>query len=839
MGNRNGPSLHSDPSNNLPQNRQAILNAVKEALEACLCVMPPKQDGSKRPYTGTWEKYQNTPPTREELRAWYKNSNLTGIGYICGKVSGNLETLDFDDKGIYQAFKEAGEKAGLSDLIEKVEDGCLEDTPKGNHLPYHCDLIAGNTKLAKRPKLPEEKKDENDKTKTLIETKGEGGYIIAAPSFGSVNPAGSYKLLRGSVKTIAKITPEERALLHDLARTFDQPEHFEKDAAKFNEQAKKAGGRPGDDFNLKATWREVLEPHGWQFVFERGGISYWRRPGKPLGISATTNYANSDLFFCFSTSTPFESERGYSKFSAYTVLNHGGDFSAAAQELAAKRYGDHRNETVDLEMWPEPLLFGEVETPELSTDLLPGFLKDYCRAVAEATQTPPGLATMFGLSTTAACLQKRFEVSPYQDDYTEPLNLWTATALESGNRKTAVKNAMTEPLTLWEKEQAEMLRPKIKEINHRRDINLQRITLLKARAAKSDTSTSDREKYLQEILQIEDETPEEIRDPRVWTDDVTPERLQGLMADHGERMALLSDEGGIFEVMAGLYSNGRANMNVFLQGHAGSPVRVDRQGRAVMLHKPALSFGLAVQPDVISDLSQGNKSRFRGNGTLARFLYCIPKSTIGTRDVTRRVVIPESMKLEYQAGIMRLMNIEPVYDEQRREQPRILTLTPDALQAWQQFSQYIESKQGPGGEYYNIQDWASKLPGAALRIAGLFHVVEYGTVSPTINRKTIELALDLCELLISHARVTFDLMEDDPSSNDAKAVLEWILARKELSFKQNEAFKKIRRFRNIERLERALKVLVSRRIIRGPMKRNTGGRPSITYDVNPEILEPV
>ncbi len=835
-GNHNDPSRYPDHSNNLPLDRQAILNAVKEALDAGLCVMPPNQDGSKRPHTGTWEKYQNTPPTREELRAWYKGSNLTGIGYICGKVSGNMEVMDFDDKAIYQAYKETTEKAGLSDLVEKIEAGYLEDTPKGIHWLYRCDRIAGSTKLAKRPKLPEEKKDENDKIKTLIETKGEGGYIIGAPTFGSVNPEGNYNLLRGSVKTIAKITPEERALLHDLARTFDQPEHFEKDAARFNEQATKAGGRPGDDFNLKATWQEVLEPQGWQFVFERGGISYWRRPGKHLGISATTNYANSDLFFCFSTSTPFESERGYSKFSAYTVLNHGGDFSAAARQLQAiKGMGGI---TVN-EDWPESLLFGEVETPELSTDLLPGFLKEYCRAVAEATQTPTGLAIMFGLSIIAACLQKRFEVSPYRDDYTEPLNLWTVTSLESGNRKTAVKTAMTEPLTLWEREQAEMLKPKIKEINHRRDINLQRINLLKAKAAKPDTSPSDREGYLQEILQIEHETPGEIRDPRVWTDDVTPERLQALLADHGERMALLSDEGGIFEVMAGLYSNGRANINVFLQGHSGSPIRVDRQGRAVMLHKPALSFGLTVQPDVISDLSQGSKSRFRGIGTLARFLYCVPKSTIGTRDVTRRGVIPESVKVEYQAGIMRLMNIEPVYDEQRREQPRILTLTPDALQVWQQFSQYIESKQGPGGEYYNIQDWTSKLPGAALRVAGLFHVVEYGTASPTINRKTIELALDLCELLISHARAAFDLMEDDPSSNDAKAVLEWILARKEPSFKQNEAFKKIRRFRNIERLERALKVLVSRHIIRGPMKRNTGGRPSIMYDVNPEILKPV
>ena len=311
------------------------------------------------------------------------------------------------------------------------------------------------------------------------------------------------------------------------------------------------------------------------------------------------------------------------------------------------------------------------------------------------------------------------------------------------------------------------------------------------------------------------------------------------MAENSERMALLSDEGGIFEVMAGLYTNGRANLNVFLQGHAGSPVRVDRQGRTVTLNKPALSFGLAVQTDIIVDLAEGRKKHFRGNGTLARFLYCLPASTIGTRDVMRRGTIPESVRAGYRAGIMVLLAIDPIYDEHGQEQPRILTLTADALKAWQRFSQYIESKQGADGEYFSIQDWTSKLPGAALRIGGLFYVVEHGTSNSTINRATMERALDLCELLICHARAAFDLMDEDPASNDAKAVLKWIVAKGEPTFKQSDAIKENRRFRTIGRLETALKVLASRHIISEPVKKTTGGRPSTVYDVNPEILKPV
>lgn len=487
-------------------------------------------------------------------------------------------------------------------------------------------------------------------------------------------------------------------------------------------------------------------------------------------------------------------------------------------------------------LWPEPLLFGELDTPEIPAESAPSWLGDFCKAVAAATQTPPGLSVMFALAAVASCLQRRFEVSPYQDEYTEPLNLWTVTALDPGNRKTAVRNAFTDPLTEWEHEEANRLKPDIKRIKHQREINQKAIEQIKARASKSDTTSAGRDSLLEEIARIEDETPEELIAPRLWVDDVTSERLQTLLVDHGGRMALLSDEGGIFEVMSGLYSGGKANLNVYLQAHAGSPVRVDRQGRSVMLTKPALTFGLTVQPDIISDLGTGSKKRFRGNGTLARFLYCLPISTIGTRDVTQRVKIQAEVKAAYNAGIRGMLEIQPIYDSKGRERPRLLTLSPDALRAWQQFSQFIEDRQGQDGEFYSIQDWTSKLPGAALRIAGLFHVVEYGADVSEINFSTIERSLDLCELLIAHAQAAFDMMGAEPANNDARIVCRWIVATGKKAFRQHEAIRAMRQFRTVARLEAALEVLTSRNIISEPRKRRSGGRPSIVYAVNPAVL---
>ena len=119
--------------------------------------------------------------------------------------SGNLEALDFDCPATYRAFVDLAIAAGLGELVERIEAGSLEETPGGGrHWFYRCDEIAGNTKLARRLKRREEMRDEHDTIAPLIETRGQGGYIVAAPSNGRVHPSGRpYRWLRGGVATIA------------------------------------------------------------------------------------------------------------------------------------------------------------------------------------------------------------------------------------------------------------------------------------------------------------------------------------------------------------------------------------------------------------------------------------------------------------------------------------------------------------------------------------------------------------------------------------------------------------------------------------------------------------
>jgi hypothetical protein len=95
---------------------------------------------------------------------------------------------------------------------------------------------------------------------------------------------------------------------------------------------------PGDDFNARAQWGQVLE--GWRHSGSQSDVEYWTRPGKRAGISATVNYSGKDNLYVWTTSTPpLEAEHSYSKFAAYALLHHDGDYKAAARDLAAKGYG--------------------------------------------------------------------------------------------------------------------------------------------------------------------------------------------------------------------------------------------------------------------------------------------------------------------------------------------------------------------------------------------------------------------------------------------------------------------------------------------------------------------
>lgn len=483
--------------------------------------------------------------------------------------------------------------------------------------------------------------------------------------------------------------------------------------------------------------------------------------------------------------------------------------------------------------WEEPILFNGVQVDDITADLLPSWLGDYARAVSKSTQTDEALAVMVGLSAVATSVQKKFVISPNRPDYTEPLCIWTVSVLQSSERKTPVFKAMTAPLFAWEKEQVQLLEAQIAETNSIRHIEQKRIDNLRQKAV-SAMEPTERERLIQEIGAIHSAMPDEVRAPRLWVGDTTPESLQDLLADNNERMAVLTDEGVIFEIMAGLYNDNKLNIDIFLQAYSGSPTRIERKSRSVSLENPALTFGITVQPTVIESLGMGSKKALRGKGALGRFLFCFPQSMMGKRKSREIVPIPVEVKLAYHDGMQRLLNFCDEVDENGAVVPRILRLEADALDIWYEFDEFVEEQLGPEGDLAVMTDWGGKLKGTALRIAGLLHLAEHGPNNPLISVKTMENALELCSLLVSHAKMAFGIIGTDGTMAEAKKIYQWMQRNGFNGFSKTTCQRALHLM--ADKLDKSLKVLEDRHIIR-KHKIDTGGRPSECYEVNPALKQ--
>lgn len=299
-----------------------VQTAASKCIGSGISVIPVGTDKRPAVIDGTrisWKEYQSRLMNEAEITAYFMEG--VGMAAICGKASGNLECIDFDLKGKYfTAWEALVSNHGGEELLKKVYT--QKSQSGGRHIMYRAqNPVSGNMKLA-----------ESVRRETWIETRGEGGYVVLAPSPG-------YSALSGRLNQLPVLTDDERDLLLSCARYLT--EHVE----EISNPCAPGGDRPGDEFNRRASWDEVLTPHGWQFARKSGPRGHWVRPGKKVrdGISGTTGNGPKDLLFIHSSNCGvLEVNRSYNKFSAYAMLNHSGNYNEAARQLVKDGYGTVR-----------------------------------------------------------------------------------------------------------------------------------------------------------------------------------------------------------------------------------------------------------------------------------------------------------------------------------------------------------------------------------------------------------------------------------------------------------------------------------------------------------------
>jgi hypothetical protein len=216
-----------------------------------------------------------------------------------------------------------------------------KDLEGGRHVYFRsADALGGSTKLALLSEAEAVRRNGDKGRNTAIELKAEGGYVLAPGCPPACHPSGRlYRHVGGpSIEETPVVTREQIELLLCCARALTQQARRVVQRPPRRPDGRPSGNRPGDLFNRSATWAEILEPHGWALAYCRGEAEFYRRPGKDKGISASAGYCSNEhsgsLLYVFSTNAePFEAGRAYSRFAAWTLLNHAGDFPAAARDL--------------------------------------------------------------------------------------------------------------------------------------------------------------------------------------------------------------------------------------------------------------------------------------------------------------------------------------------------------------------------------------------------------------------------------------------------------------------------------------------------------------------------
>jgi hypothetical protein len=306
-----------------------LLEAGSLMLKQGLSVLP---TGLDKKSTITWKPLQSKALTTEELETALANPSAEAIGIVTGSVSGNLEVIDIDSK-----YDITGQLE--NDLLACIDPELLEKIviarTKGNglHLYYRAPVVSGNEKLARRYTTDQERAtNPNEKIKVLVETRGEGGYVIAPPSYG-------YTYLQGDYSTIPTISDQERSYLLSIARSFNEVE----DTPTTQEITTSRGEdlTPWKEFNLTGSSDVIalLQARGWSIVGETGERIYLKRAGESSSRYSGNYHKGLNKLYVFSTSTELQDGKALSNTDVLLQLECNGDTKELNKKLREMGYG--------------------------------------------------------------------------------------------------------------------------------------------------------------------------------------------------------------------------------------------------------------------------------------------------------------------------------------------------------------------------------------------------------------------------------------------------------------------------------------------------------------------
>lgn len=287
-------------------------------------------------------------------------------------------------------------------------------------------------------------------------------------------------------------------------------------------------------------------------------------------------------------------------------------------------------------------------------------------------------------------------------------------------------------------------------------------------------------------------------------------------------MAVMDDEGSVFDVISGMYSGGQGNINMFLKAYDGSPHTIFRRtSDNITLNAPYLTIGIMTQPQQFSQTM--SNPQFSGRGLMQRFLFSFPEGRAGLQSYTSRN-IPQNIQQSYDEFIKKLLRMS------KSDTPVKLVHNKESYN----IHDMLQSKMKSGGMFENMKEYASKHFGKVLKIAGLLHLCEHSADEP-INGQTAMNAINIGLWAENQALLAFDGgAGEDETTKNAKYII------KRLKFIECNVITltKLKRLcravSDNSRFTESVELLEDMHYIKIEHI-ETGGRPAELYRINPFI----
>ncbi len=849
--------------------RQAAL----EYLKAGLSVIPMKLDGSKSPPMKEWAPYQTRLPSEAEVNRWFARDY--GIAIICGAISGNLETIDFETEDHFdqwRAIVDAQDDTITPRLVITLTPGSKFHDQDGSRLPgRHVRYRVLNYSVPGSVKLATD-----EANKVMVETRGEGGYALAPGGNPRAHASGQpYRDIQGSICELPVLSLEQRNLLIDAARSLNRYVEPEKHYCPKESSQENTGERPGDFFNARADWSFLLQ-FGWAKVSQSGNTVRWKRPGKDTpGISATTGYCKgqdgTERLFVFSTNAaPFQSGQVYSPFAAYALLVHGGDFRAAALDLkqqsqsetgvyriyrisgtspeetndgaetqsdqaeseAEPAQADPTEEGSDGD-WPQIIPLSSLpQVLRFPVEVFPALMTDYVCEVAESLGSPVDFVALAAMTIAASEIGNTRSLF-IKNGYYESCRLFSLLVGDVGTAKTHALALPAEPLRNRHRKWKEDY--DLQMVSYRKELEQYELDRKKAKKVKRVCETSP---------------PEKPRFRQNHVDNFTLEALAGIMNDNPRGVTVIKDEATGWLSQMNAYRGGRGDdRQFFLSCFTGQCAKVDRKnhpdGLPIVLSHPFLNILSTIQPDLLFKLCTGNVSL---DGLLERFLYSFPDaapipfySDHGIGDPTRK---------HWQELCDQLSLLESAYVSGSGYVPVVCSFTVEAKACWtdnlnNKLIQEARIADLPKG----LRAYVPKLKMYFGRFALLLELLKNAILkepdrAPKVSLQTVFDAWKLVEYFHSTYRRVHAQLRLDPVTAQAARILTWIRRERPVKFKRYRLFEDVKNnemFRDINSLNAPLAKLCDHHYLRrsDPPSTGIGRPPSAEYEVHPSLLNDV